>query len=165
VTLDRAASTTYEDLSNVFSPTARMHLRPGAVNLGPRFSLLFTLACTDPAGIDTVSIHQDLYPYASYREQPQVWTYTPAGQGAFCRTADQLAAGWNATRRGLFDTLAAAGLPSTAPVTAPLPVPVSVPAPAPYPFWPVVWLVAAFLTLLLVAVVTGRPRRKARVLS
>jgi hypothetical protein len=162
VGLDKANANTYLDLSRLFEPDTRMHVRPTAVALGPRFDLLLTMACTGASGTGVASIHQDLYPYASFRGQPQVWTFTPSGQEA-CSTYLTVAGGWNAARRGLFDALVAAGLPPTAP--APVSAPVPSPIGQPDPFWPVAWTIAGLAILVLIGVVLGRPRRRARVLS
>jgi hypothetical protein len=164
VGLDQTALTTYLDLSNLFDPYTRMHVRPSSVALGPRFALLLTMTCTGPSGLETASIHQDLYPYASFKGQSQVWTFTPAAQRT-CSEFVSVAPGWNASRRGLFDALTMAGLPVGAPVSAPNDVPGRLPVAQPQRFWPVFAVAAVLMTLLLVGVLVGRPRRRARVLS
>lgn len=161
--LDKATVSTYLDLSNVFDSGSRMHVRPSAVTLGPRFDLLLTMACNSASGL--TSVHQDLYPYASFRGQPQVWTFTPGGQKT-CSEFVTVAGGWNATRRGMFDSLVVSGLPRTAPVSASVSAPVQSPIAQPDRFWPLVWTIVGLMTLVLIGVVLGRPRRKrARVLG
>jgi hypothetical protein len=161
VGLDQAAVTSYMDLSNVFDPYTRMHVRPSSVALGPRFALLFTMTCTGPAGLKTASIQQDLYPYASFKGQPQVWTFTPSAQRT-CGQFVSVAPGWNAARRGLFDTLTTAGLPVTAPVSAQINIPGRLPVAEPERFWPVFGVAAGLMTLLLVSTLVGSPRRRVR---
>jgi hypothetical protein len=164
VALDQGATQTYADLSNMFNPGSRMHVRPSSVGLGPRFDALLTLACVTPSGTyATVSIRQELYPYATFSGHPLVWTNTPKDQVA-CQGF--VVAGWNAARRGLFQTLAEAGLPLTAPapVQAPVSDPSRLPGPQPDQFWRVFGVASALLTLLLITVVLGR-RQKARVLN
>lgn len=118
VALDQAATQTYSDVSNMFNPGSRMHVRPSSVALGPRYDALLTLACVTPSGAyATVSIRQELYPYATFNGHPLVWTNTPRDQVA-CQGA--VVSGWNAARRGLFQTLVEAGLPPTVPVQAPV---------------------------------------------
>jgi hypothetical protein len=164
VGLDQAAVTSYVDLSHLFDPYTRMHVRPSSVALGPRFALLFTMTCTGPNGLETASIHQDVYLYASFKGQSLVWTFTPPAQRT-CSQFVSVAPGWNAARRGLFDTLTTAGLPVAAPVSAPIDVPGHLPVAQPQPFWPVFAVAAVLMTLLLVGVLVGRPRRRTRILS
>jgi hypothetical protein len=82
-----------------------------------------------------------------------------------CGYVGSVAAGWNAARRGLFDTLASSGLPRTAPLLPPVEAPARIPAPQPGPFWPMLVLAAALTAMLVAAVMTRRPRGKERVLG
>jgi hypothetical protein len=126
-------SATYSDLSNTFNNNGKMTGRPTAVTLGPRFEVLYNLRCETADGIRTTSFRQSLYPYATFRSTPQVWTFTAAGQAA-CAGWEAPPAGWVASRRGVFETLVSAGLPRTLPVSVPAPGP-SVPRSWPWGIW------------------------------
>jgi len=148
----------YGDLSNTFNPSSRMTGRPFDVALGPRYDVAYSLTCDLPGGgSKTVAIHQSLYPYARFRSLAQVWTFTAAGQPA-CGWVEGPAAGWVASRRGLFDVLTAAGLPEAPPAAAPA-QPLAPLRAGPSAAWYAVVGIGGLLTLLLVAVLT---RRRAR---
>ena len=156
--LSGSSASAYGDLSNIFDPSSRMIGRPINVALGPRYDVVYSLTCDLPAGgSKTVAIHQSLYPYARYRSLPQVWTFTAAGEPA-CGWVLAPAAGWVASRRGLFDVLTAAGLPVAPPAAAPA-QPLAPPRAGPSAAWYALVGVGGLLTLLLVAVLT---RRRAR---
>ncbi len=156
--LSGGSAQAYGDLSNTFNPESRMSGRPVYVSLGPRYDVVYSLTCNLPGGgTKTVSIHQSLYPYARFRSLAQVWTFTPSGQPG-CGWVQGPAAGWVASRRGLFDVLTAAGLPEAPPAAAPA-QPLAPLRAGPSAAWYAVVGIGGLLTLLLVAVLT---RRRAR---
>jgi len=156
LTDENAAS--YGDLSNTFSPTSRMTGRPVNVDLGPRYEVAYWITCRLPNGPSAfVVINQSLFPYAQYRSLAQVWSFTPPGQPS-CGWVQAPAAGWVASRRGLFDVLTAAGLPEAAPAAAPA-HPLAPLRAGPSAAWYALVGIGGLLTLLLVAVLT---RRRAR---
>jgi hypothetical protein len=160
VSLTGTSAAAYGDLSNAFNPSSRMASKPVNVALGPRYDVVYSLTCDLPAGgSTTVAIHQSLYPYARYRSLAQVWTFTAAGQPA-CGWVEAPAAGWVASRRGLFDVLTAGGLPEALPAPAPA-QPLAPLGDGPSAAWYAVVIIGGLLTLLLVALLT-RHRVRAR---
>ena len=150
---DDAAS--YGDLSNTFSPSSRMAGRPANVDLGPRYAVSYWITCQLPNGSTAFAvINQSLFPYARYRSLAQVWSFTPPGQPS-CGSLQAPAAGWVASRRGLFDVLSAAGLPAAPPAAIPA-QPLAPLAGGPAFAWYALVMVGGLVALLGVGAVTRR---------
>jgi len=127
--------------------------RPVDVTLGPRYDVVYSITCVLPAGGNkTVALHQSLYPYAQFRSLAQVWTFTPAGQPS-CGWLQSPAAGWVASRQGLFDLLTAAGLPDAPPAPGPAQPPLNS---GPNFAWYALVILGGLLMLTLAAAVTRR---------